>query len=331
MNHAYASTASPNSKKKSKRKAPAVILSDSNQSDSLQRPTIRLKRVSHAPAHSDDQGSKMNEDTPADFLSQGSDAEMHTVSRSRNSQSRDKRQNSQDAHSLSSEAPTEDEAVDYNVQEDEDLQEISDTNELRNIFELELPQFNSPASRSGPLALRPVIHMHHEAASSQTFNRPGTFESAGSDLNGVDVNTERDAPTVSNSGWPTEAHFTRRHLPFSLCSAPRSAKSIHMVCLRMRAEHGWRIQALSHTILRGVGKVSDSEKLADRFTRDTQFGIIIARPVSVWLTNLCGEFKKEAKAVVSGYYNILAGENVEATVKALLKDSKYIFQMDPNA
>ncbi|KAL0949269.1 hypothetical protein HGRIS_009347 [Hohenbuehelia grisea] len=129
----------------------------------------------------------MNEDTPADFLSQGSDAEMHTVSRSRNSQSRDKRQHSQDAHSLSSQAPTKDEAVDYDVQEDEDLQEISDTNELRNIFELELPQFNSPAAR--------------RSASPQEISRNH-------------INTKRDSqPDDANSDNASPAH--RQDLPFS--------------------------------------------------------------------------------------------------------------------
>ncbi|KAL0950310.1 hypothetical protein HGRIS_010285 [Hohenbuehelia grisea] len=284
----------------------------------------------------------MNEDTPADFLSQGSDAEMHTVSRSRNSQSRNKRQNSQDAHSLSSEAPTKDEAVDYDVQEDEDLQEISDTNELRNIFELELPQFNSPAARrsASPQEIsattstrkgthnqmasirtrspahrrRPPIQLGHArqplimasetmmSSSHQSFSGLGfapaqqsskpkakpqwsagpstsdthaspkprhrkhsidqALESAGLDLNDVDVNTERDAPTVSNSGWPTEAHFTPKapgQRSLNLKAQPLALQSVLRTAIRniSKIAASWRPWCQSYQDVPGQTRFHD--------------------------------------------------------------------------
>ncbi|KAL0954128.1 hypothetical protein HGRIS_005270 [Hohenbuehelia grisea] len=361
---------------------------------------------------------------------------MHTALASRNSQSRDKRQNSQDAHSLSSEAPTEDEAVDYDVQEDEDLQEISDTNEVTETSsKLELPQFNSPAARRSaspqeisrnhintkrdsqpddasirqrfpspsprpPIQLgharQPLImasetmmsskssiilgtripHLLNNQASPRRANEqrlvvqrlvdshfqliplidesqqkpqwsagPSTsdthaspkprhrkhsidqaLESAGSDLNDVDVNTERDAPTVSNSGWPTEAHFTPKapgQRSLNLKAQPLALQSVLRTAIRKSNTHGLFENAYPstdggfkhfRTILRTLARSLGYEKLADRFTRDTQFGIIIARP----------SLRRKQKPPLSGYYNILAGENVEATVKALLKDSKLL-------
>ncbi|KAL0945165.1 hypothetical protein HGRIS_004316 [Hohenbuehelia grisea] len=184
--------------------------------------------------------------------------------------------------------------------------------------------------------------MHHRPR-HRKHSIDQALESAGSDLNDVDVNTKRDAPTVSNSGWPTEAHFTPKapgQRSLNLKAQPLALQSVLRTAIRKSNTHDLFENAYPstdggfkhfRTILRTSARSLGYEKLADRFTRDTQFGIIIARPVSVRLTNLRGEFKKEAKAVVSGYYNILAGENVEATVKALLKDSKYIFQMDPTS
>ncbi|KAL0949270.1 hypothetical protein HGRIS_009348 [Hohenbuehelia grisea] len=217
------------------------------------------------------------------------------------------------------------------------------------------PQWSAGPSTSDTHASPKPRHRKHSIDQA--------LESAGSDLNDVDVNTERDAPTVSNSGWPTEAHFTPKapgQRSLNLKAQPLALQSVLRTAIRKSNTHGLFENAYPstdggfkhfRTILRTSARSLGYEKLADRFTRDTQFGIIIARPVcysylhlSVFtlftrnsdqglgsLTNLRGEFKKEAKAVVSGYYNILAGENVEATVKALLKDSKYIFQMDPTS